>query len=88
LIATAQLRQRIYMNGNLETSETYYILNKIQKKHMSMQLAKFEYFVLNDDFDQLVREEFYQGQEVLEGKTICDLCLTFPKEIALGLRQK
>ena len=55
---------------------------------MSMQLAKFEYFVLNDDFDQLVREEFYQGQEVLEGKTICDLCLTFPKEIAAGLRQK
>jgi len=26
---------------------------------MSMQLAKFEYFVLNDDFDELMREEFY-----------------------------
>ena len=34
-----------------------------------MQLAKFEYFVLTDDFDQLMRDEFYQAQEVLQGKT-------------------
>lgn len=44
--------------------------------------------MLNDDFDALMREEFYQPQEVLQGKTICDLCLTFPKEIAHGLKQK
>jgi len=50
-----------------------------------MQLAKFEYFVLNDDFDQLMREEFYQGQEVLEGKTINDLCLNFPREVQHGI---
>jgi len=36
---------------NFENSEAYYTLSKIQKKIMSMQLAKFEYFVLNDDFD-------------------------------------
>jgi len=53
---------------------------------MSMQLAKFEYFVLTDDFDKLMRDEFYQAQEVLQGKTICDLCLNFPKEIAWGMR--
>jgi hypothetical protein len=47
------------MKGNLDTSEAYYILCKIQKKIMSMQLAKFEYFVLTDDFDKLMREEFY-----------------------------
>lgn len=51
-----------------------------------MQLAKFEYFVLTDDFDQLMRDEFYQSQEVLQGKTICDICLNFPKEVAAGLR--
>jgi len=49
------------MKGNLETSESYFILNKIQKKIMSMQLAKFEYFVLTDDFDKLMRDEFYQA---------------------------
>ena len=52
-----------------------------------MQLAKFEYFVLNDDFDALMRGEFFQAQEVLEGKTICELCLNFPREINYGLRQ-
>lgn len=52
-----------------------------------MQLAKFEYFVLNDDFEALMREEFYQAQEVLQGKSINDLCLGFPREIAIGLKQ-
>ena len=52
-----------------------------------MQLAKFEYFVLNDDFEQLMREEFYQAQEVLQGKSINDLCLNFPREVAQGLKQ-
>ena len=59
LLVSAQLRQRVFMKGNLDTSEAYYILSKIQKKIMSMQLAKFEYFVLTDDFDKLMREEFY-----------------------------
>ena len=48
------------MRGNFENNEAYYILNKIQKKLLSQQLAMFEYCVLNDDFDQLMREEFYQ----------------------------
>jgi hypothetical protein len=86
LIAAAQFRQKVYMQGNFENNEAYYILNKIQKKLLSQQLAKFEYFVLNDDFDALMREEFYQPQEVLQGKTIFDLCLGFPKEIAHGLK--
>lgn len=42
--------------------------------------------MLTDDFDKLMRDEFYQAQEVLQGKTICDICLNFPKEIASGLR--
>lgn len=49
------------MKGNLEPSESYYILNKIQRKLMSMQLARFEFFVLTDDFDKLMRDEFYQA---------------------------
>lgn len=48
------------MKGNLETSEAYYILSKIQKKVMSMQLAKFENYVLTDNFDRLMKEEFFQ----------------------------
>ena len=61
VLVTAQLKQKVYMKGNLETGEAYYILSKIQKKVMSMQLAKYEYHVLTDDFDQLMAEEFYQA---------------------------
>lgn len=65
LVVSVQFKQKVYMRGNFENNEAYYILNKIQKKLLSQQLAKFEYFVLNDDFDALMREEFYQPQEVL-----------------------
>ena len=47
------------MTCNFENSEAFWVLNKIQKKLLSMQLAKFEYFVLNDDFDMLMRNEFF-----------------------------
>lgn len=42
ILVSAQLKQKVYMKGNLDTGESYYILSKIQKKVMSMQLAKFE----------------------------------------------
>jgi hypothetical protein len=75
------------MGQYFDNSESYWIHQKTIKKLLSMQLAKFEYFVLNDDFEQLMREEFYQAQEVLQGKSINDLCLGFPREVAQGLKQ-
>lgn len=75
------------MNNYFENSESYFIHHKVIKKLLSMKLGKFEYFVLNDDFEALMREEFFQSQEVLQGKTINDLCLQFPKEVAHGLKQ-
>jgi len=87
LLISSQLKQRVYMNTLFDNSESFWIHNKVCKKLLSMQLAKFEYFVLNDDFELLMRQEFYQGQEVLEGKSINDLCLTFPREVAQGLKQ-
>lgn len=50
-------------------------------------MAKFENFVLNDDFDVLMREEYYQSQELLEGKSINDLCLNHPRHVAQGTEQ-
>ena len=75
------------MDKFFDNSESYWIHHKVIKKLLSMQLAKFEYFVLNDDFEALMREEFYQTQEVLQGKSINDLCLSFPREVAIGLKQ-
>lgn len=81
------MRQKVILKSNFENSEAFFVLSKVQRKLMSMQIAKFEYFVLNDDFSAVMREEFYQPQEVLEGKTINDLCLNFPKEVNQGLFQ-
>ena len=60
LLISSQFRQKVYMKSNFENAESNYIHRKVQKKLMSMQLAKFEYFVLNDDFEALLRSEFYQ----------------------------
>ena len=54
-------RQKAILKANFENSEAYFLLSKVQRKLMSMQIAKFEYFVLNDDFAAVMREEFYQA---------------------------
>ena len=87
LVISSQLVQKVQMDHYFDNGEAYFILSKVIRKLLSMQLAKFEYFVLNDDFEALMRDEFYQTQEVLQGKSINDLCLTFPREVANGLKQ-
>jgi len=48
------------MNNLLDNSEVYWVLNRVNRKLLSMQIAKFVCFILKDDFDTLIREEFYQ----------------------------
>ena len=60
LVISSQLVQKVQMDHFFDNGEAYFILSKVIKKLLSMQLAKFEYFVLNDDFEALMREEFYQ----------------------------
>jgi len=63
------------MQANLENSENFFILNKVQKKLLSMKLCKYENYILNDNFNLLLKNQFFQPQEVLDGKNICELCL-------------
>jgi len=53
-----------------------------------MALAKFEYYVMNDDFDQMQNGQFYNAQEILDGKSMNDICVNYPSEIAQGLEQE
>jgi len=76
------------MQATLENSECYFILNKLLKKLFSMKLCKFENYILNDNFDLLLKDQFFQPQEVLDGKNICELCLDQPINIDYALRQK
>lgn len=41
--------------------------------------------MLTNSFDDLVREDFFTSQEILFGKSICDICLNTPKYISQGL---
>ena len=36
MVVSAQLKQKVFMRGNLDQAESYYIVSKIQKKVMSM----------------------------------------------------
>lgn len=74
------------MRAALENSECYYILSKIQKKLMSMTLCKYENYILNDNFNLLLKDQFFNPQEVLSGKSISELCLDKPEFIDYALR--
>lgn len=86
VVVAAQFRQEVFMQAALENSECFFILNKVQKKLMSMRLCKYENYILNDNFNLLLRDEFFQPQEVLSGMNLCELCLDRPDSIDYGLR--
>ena len=47
------------MKSNFENSESYYVLNKLQKKLLSMRLCKIENSILNENFDLLLKDQFF-----------------------------
>jgi len=55
VVVATQLRQKVWMENFLDTSEAYWVLQKCNKKLMSMSLAKFDNYVMNDDFDTVKR---------------------------------
>jgi hypothetical protein len=74
------------LNANtFDHPEAYWVLQKTLKNVLMMQPARFEHHVLKDDFQELLRTSFFNKQEVLQGRTICDLCVCFPKEVYTGV---
>ena len=65
LVISAQLRQRVWLGKYFDNSETHWVLHKVLRKLLSQNTAKFEDFLMNDDFDALQRTEFYKSQEIL-----------------------
>ena len=49
-----------------------------------MRRIDFEYLLLNT-FDSLIENDFFVSQEILNGKSICDICLSTPKILKDGL---
>ena len=88
VVVASSIKQNVFMQANLENSENFFILNSVQKKLLSMRLCKFENYIMNDNFNLLLKNQFFQPQEVLDGKNICELCLDQPVSIDYALRQK
>lgn len=85
LVVASQLSQKVYLKGNLEANETHYILSKLQQKMMSMKLENPE---VQTDLNQMLHSQFYQPLEILQGKSLNEIALCFPQDVANGLRIK
>lgn len=51
---------------------------------MAMRKPDLEYVLLNS-FDSLLKLDFFTPQEILFGKSLCDICLSDPNKIKQGL---
>lgn len=82
VVVASQLRQKIWMDDYFDVSEAYWILQKTNKKVISMMRATFDKYMMNDDFDQMQKGGFYNAREMLDGKSMNDVCVNYPSEIA------
>lgn len=57
-------------------------MNKI----MSMRMPDLEYMVMNT-FDDIKDKDFFQQQEILQGKSICEISLTDPRAVVEALEK-
>lgn len=66
-------------------SESYSMLRSAQKLVLNMRRPDLEYMLVNT-FEDLIQKDFFTCQELLLGKSICDICLNTPKYIAQALK--
>ena len=65
-------------------SETYVMLRAAQKLVLNMRRPDLEYILVNT-FDDLIQKDMFTCQELLYGKSLCDICLNTPKFITKAL---
>jgi len=56
----------------------------MQESITSMRKPDLEYVLLNS-FHTLLRQDFFTPQEILYGKSLCDICLSDPQKIKHGV---
>ena len=76
-VISTMLRRNLILKNTLNRSEAYSVLKRALDIMLSMRIPDLEYLVLNS-FDELKRTDFFRPQEILLGKSICDICLTEP----------
>ena len=64
--------------------ETYSILRGLTQMILEMRRPDLEYILLNT-FENQKKNDFFKTQEILHGKSFCDICISDPRSIKEAL---
>lgn len=78
------MRDNITDSFIFDQTETYAMLRKILENILEMRRPDLEYILLNT-FESLIKTDFFNCQEILNGKSLCDICLGTPKMVQQAL---
>lgn len=71
-LAPSVIQNRLFTNDEIQV-----ILRKAQERCLVMKIPNMEYVIMNT-WDNLKHKDFFCSQEILLGKTICDISLSDP----------
>ena len=81
-IISAKIREEVIEKFTMP--EVYTILRSVQENIIEMRRPDLHYLLMNT-FDTLKKNDFFVLQEVLDGRSICDICLSDTKTIKEAL---
>lgn len=84
-IMSMSLTPSLIKQNLLDNTEALYILETLSKKIMNMRLPDINFIVMNN-FEQLKMNFFFQSQQLLQGKSICDICINEMQTVKSSLK--
>lgn len=77
MVISVQLRKDIVERDIFKNIEAYYLLQMATKLISNMKLPDLGNLVLNS-YDDISKREFFIKQEILHGKSFCDISINEP----------
>ena len=84
IVVSIILRKNLIENRIFDRAEATIVLQHCQDIILRMKSPDLEHLVLND-FEALKKNSFFNSQEILLGKSICEICLSDPETIKESL---
>ena len=84
LVISARLRDNVVRQRIFDIEESMIILRNMQNMYLQLRKPNLS-FLLKNNFYAMVKDHFFSTQEVLLGKSMCDLCLSEPRKISEAL---
>lgn len=87
MASACRLRSSYIEQAVFSRDEAYYVLQSCLKTAMSMRIADLAYLVLTT-YDELREACFFQSQEALLGRSLCDISLNDNQAIQQALEKR